>query len=274
MRRATRWILTFMALTIVCLIIAGPSGGSTGNVAAAQPVKKKASATRLILRVQPPKPFHSMTLRELAGFQERALSVYVSRWRFWQTHRTRLLAEVTETEQCQGIRAPHWACWSLAASIWTRRELGETKAKLAAIDLRSMGMYDWTTAARYVQRVFPGTFGWLMSCSHGEGGHGRWVRYGGGAYYPGYELTDAVGGPMQFRPSTFYGYVDDAFAWARAHGLRLPAIPLGWDHAHIGAKAVAAWLNPLAQATTAAYMRGVVGNSYIHWSPSIDPYCS
>jgi hypothetical protein len=175
-------------------------------------------------------------------------------------------------ETCRGARAPHWACWNLEASIWTKRELGETRGHIE----RAMGANDWVTAVHYVQRIFPSTEAWLLSCSDGEGGHGLWKPYHayGRSYYAGYERTDSVGGWMQFRPSTFYGYVDDATVWAKKHGLALPAWPVWWDHSQVGARAVAAWLSPLAQAVTAGYMRAVVGNSHVHWAPSIDRLCA
>lgn len=125
MQRAIRRILMVVAVVIASVAITGQSGGSTKQPAAQ---KKKASAA-VVARVQPPKPFHSMTLREKAAFQERALRVYVSRWRFWQTHRARLMADVRPLEVCGGTRAPHWACWSYRASIWTRRELDKTQAQ-------------------------------------------------------------------------------------------------------------------------------------------------
>lgn len=273
MRNAARWMLALFATAAMAVALAGQSGGKV-SVPAAQKAKE---STAFVARVKPPKPFSQMTLVEVGQFQERALQTYLSRWRWWQTHRSaRMLDSHPQLRTCRGARAPAWACWGLEASIWTKRELGETRAKLAKLAdrrLRAMGMYDWETAARYVQKVFPGTYEWLMSCSGGEGGHGAWVRYGGDPYYAGYELTDAVGGNLQFRPSTFYGYVDDAWAWAKAHGLSLPPMSVRWDRSHIGADAVAAWLSPLAQAVTGAYMRGVVGNSHTHWAPSIDAAC-
>lgn len=121
---------------------------------------------------------------------------------------------------------------------------------------------DWGTAVAIVQRIYPGTAGWLLRCSSGEGGHGGWVPYHayGNHYYAGYEKLDAVGGWMQFRPSTFYGYVRKAFSDARRRGFILD-------------RTYESWLSPLGQAVTAAYMR-FVGLSPIHWKPSEDRNCA
>lgn len=121
---------------------------------------------------------------------------------------------------------------------------------------------DWMVAVALVQRIYPGTARWLLSCSSGEGGHGTWVPYRayGRSYYPGYERLDAVGGWMQFRPSTFYVYVQTAFADARARGYILD-------------RTYESWLSPLGQAVTAGYMR-FTGVSRYHWKASEDPLCA
>lgn len=133
MWRATRWILTLATATVVAATLTGQSGGETRQPAAALVGKMTPTTTG---RVKPSKPFRVMTLKELEVFQERALRVYVSRWRMWQTHRTRYLQDLTEMgdrlQICRGARAPRWACWNLEASVWTRRELGETRGHIEA----------------------------------------------------------------------------------------------------------------------------------------------
>lgn len=148
-----------------------------------------------------------------------------------------------------------------AALKWTHRELLQARAEKHARWLRLPDTNDWQTAVKIAQRVYPGTDAWLLSCSRGEGGHGRWVRYGGGSYYPGYERTDAVGGWLQFRPSTYYAYVYTAISYARHHGFTVPA-------------AARSWLSPLGQALTGGYMRKIAGNSHWHWQASIDRGCA
>lgn len=117
---------------------------------------------------------------------------------------------------------------------------------------------DWVTAVRVIQRVFPGTESWLLSCSAAEGGHGRWVRFGGGSYYPGYEHTDAVGGWPQYRWSTFKGHYRHGLDALRARGFRIN-LPEPTD--------VRAWLLPMGHAIAAGWARWS-GNDNSHWSAS------
>lgn len=79
---------------------------------------------------------------------------------------------------------------------------------------------DWLTAVKVVQRVYPGSSGWLISCSASEGGHGGWVpnRQGSGA-----------GGWMQFLSGTFWRMYVAARADASARGFRVPASSAAWD---------------------------------------------
>jgi hypothetical protein len=143
--------------------------------------------------------------------------------------------------------------------VWRKRARGCEK-RLRFLTLPETR--DWATAVRIAQRVFPGTRGWLLSCSGAEGGHGRWVRYGGGAYYPGYERTDAVGGWMQFRPSTIRDAWPRAYAYTRRRGFQLAE--RSWFQA---------WLSPLAQALAAGYYRSIEGSSGHHWSASVGRGC-
>lgn len=79
---------------------------------------------------------------------------------------------------------------------------------------------DWLTAVRVVQRVYPGSSEWLISCSASEGGHGPWVsnRQGSGA-----------GGWMQFLDGTFWRMYSAARVDATARGFRVPASAAAWD---------------------------------------------
>ena len=117
---------------------------------------------------------------------------------------------------------------------------------------------DWVTAVHLIQRVFPGTESWLLSCSAAEGGHGRWVRYGGGSYYPGYEYTDAVGNWLQYRWSTFKGHYRNGLASLRARGFKID-MPASTD--------VQAWLMPMGAAIAGGWARWS-GNDNSHWSAS------
>lgn len=123
----------------------------------------------------------------------------------------------------------------------------------------------WEDAVQLVQRFYPGTSSWLWSCSGAEGGHGRWVTYGGGSYYPGFEDRYIVGGPMQFKWPTFKGMYRRAVDDLRSQGYRFePAIADSDD--------VQAWLSYTAQALAAGWAR-YTGNDDSHWSASWNTGC-
>jgi hypothetical protein len=120
------------------------------------------------------------------------------------------------------------------------------------------GRNAWLKAVDEVQRVFPGTSSWLLSCSAAEGGHGRWVGYGGQPYSTYLRDSNTVGGPMQFRFGTFTGMFRRGAEHARAHGFRLPA--------HLSDRTTA-WRSALGQALAAGWAR-YTGNDDAHWSAS------
>lgn len=124
---------------------------------------------------------------------------------------------------------------------------------------------DWQTAVRVVQRVYPGTADWMLYISDREGGYGPWVWYGG-RHWSGYHVggdnvtgDDTVGGWMQFRYSTFAPYWRGAIKDLRSRGFVIPKFP---DRG--GPEEYQPWLDPLAQALTAGYMR-YYGKDACHW---------
>jgi hypothetical protein len=92
---------------------------------------------------------------------------------------------------------------------------------------------DWQTAVALVQRVYPGTSGWLLYISDREGGHGGFVMNHQGS---------GAGGWMQFMSSTYYAHNDDAYADLRRRGFVVDSSTNSWTH-------------PMGQAITAGYMR-------------------
>lgn len=127
------------------------------------------------------------------------------------------------------------------------------------------GNQAWARAVREVQRLFPGTEAWLLSCSAVEGGHGRWVRHGGGAYYRGYEFTNEVGNWMQYRWGTFRGHYRSALEWLRERSYRVPR--------HLRDPGnVRAWLSPLGAALAAGWAR-YTGADDRHWEASWNTGC-
>lgn len=132
---------------------------------------------------------------------------------------------------------------------------------------------DWVTAVRIVQRVWPGTESWLLSCSGGEGSHGDWVWNGGTPL--GLSVVEAVreenagtlvvhgsgaGGWMQFMEGTFDGQFAAAMAAARTIHRALPP------------SQSRNWFSALGQAFAAGHARYIGETSA--WSPGIDPACA
>lgn len=78
---------------------------------------------------------------------------------------------------------------------------------------------DWQTAVRVVQRTWPGTYAWLLSCSSAEGGHGQFVMN-----YQG----SGAGGWLQYMESTFNYHYSAALELARREHKPLPPPGLGW----------------------------------------------
>lgn len=101
----------------------------------------------------------------------------------------------------------------------------------------------WRKAVRETQRAYPGTEAWLLSCSSGEGGHGRWKPNNQGS---------GVGGWMQMFPSTFSTMM---------HGYYLPSAGRWYEGAwkdlqardFIVPRSALSWYSPLGQALASAY---------------------
>lgn len=136
------------------------------------------------------------------------------------------------------------------ASSWLLRfglaERGKARSELRSYVPR-VAETDWLSAVAVVQRWFPGSSGWLISCSSGEGGHGGFV-YFGHLSYPKYGSHTTPGGWMQFMQDTFWNEFQNARAYLRTRGVALPA-------------SSASWFSPLGQAVAGAYalLRGHTG---------------
>lgn len=109
--------------------------------------------------------------------------------------------------------------------------------------------------------MFPGTSGWLLSCSAAEGGHGRWVGYSGVAYSTWLRDSDTVGGPMQFRFSTFKGMYRRGVDYVVGKGFRVPRMD-----------ETTAWRSALGQALAAGWAR-YFDEDNSHWSASFGRGC-
>lgn len=169
-------------------------------------------------------------------------------------------AEVKYWDLPRSIQYRHWV-----RDLWKARNTGcgERYARKVLPNTN-----DWVTATAIAQRVYPGTQSWLLSCSGAEGGHGPWVWYGG-RLWAGHHIgndflgMDTVGGWLQFRYSTFEPYSEWAFADVERKGFIIP---------NLGSGEYDAWLSPIGQALTGAYMR-FYGRDGHHWSASSGNGC-
>lgn len=121
---------------------------------------------------------------------------------------------------------------------------------LSDFEVRS-GNSAWRRAVREAQRPYPGTEGWLLSCSASEGGWGRWVGYSGVSYSPSLVESDTVGGWLQFRPSTFDSFIKHALQDVRRRGYIVP-------------QSASSWLSPLGQALAGGW--GATHGMHSHWA--------
>lgn len=147
------------------------------------------------------------------------------------------------------------------AAYWIWAAKVNRKAANLYVELYARTLHNtkgWVAAVHEVQRAFPGTEQWLLSCSAAESRWGAWVRYGGSPYYDGYEYTNAVGGWLQYRWYTFKGHYRHGLESARSRGFKV-ALP--------GPDDVRAWLSPLGQAIAGGWARWS-GNDNSHWSAS------
>lgn len=176
-----------------------------------------------------------------------------------------------------------WGIWALpkglaprtwVLKLWTRRYRG-CKVELARRSLPLTN--DWVTAVRIAQRPYPGTEARALAISRHEGGSGPWVWYSGMCSNPPCLWTgrhlgndpfgdDAVGGPEQFRYSTFIVYWPSVLADLKRRGFIVP--DLGWARPYVVAGASTGygpWLSPLGQALTVTYMH-YYGKQGHHWA--------
>jgi hypothetical protein len=194
------------------------------------------------------------------GVVDRKLATW--RWQdrlgIFRTPSARKAARATSCAYLRFIRR----LWSLRADRYYR-------SWLSTFTLRDTD--DWRTAVNTVQRVFPGTASWLLSCSGAEGGHGRWIGYGGQPYSRWLRDSDTVGGPLQFRFSTFTGMYRRALDYARERGFRVPSHIDSINTDYRG-EFTAAWRSMLGQALAGGWAR-YTGNDASHWSASFGRGC-
>jgi hypothetical protein len=138
--------------------------------------------------------------------------------------------------------ADEWAKRSLRARQLTERWLEVKRERtLRDFDVRP-GYSGYQRAVQEVQRAYPGTSGWLLSCASSEGGWGRWVPNSQGS---------GAGGWLQFMESTFWRMFWAAKADVEGRGYLVPA-------------SAASWYSPLGQALAGAW--GVTNGRSHEWA--------
>lgn len=166
--------------------------------------------------------------------------------------------------------------WSLPQSVGYRVWVARKWVKLAKGCQTVLGAHtlsgtnNWLAAMKIAQGPYPGTFDWLYAISDREGcirktmAECDWVWYGGrpwAGYHIGNDFlgADTVGGPMQFRFSTFEPYWRHAQEDLAKRGYIIPQLPN-----YGGPAKYQPWISPLAQALTAGYMK-YYGKEGCHW---------
>ena len=165
------------------------------------------------------------------------------------------LARGRPPRNCADARylADLWRSRSFAARQFTTRHLAfVSRLTLRDFEVRP-GNHAWHRAVQQAQRPYPGTEAWLLSCSSSEGGHGRWVGYSGVSYSQQLVASDTVGGWLQFRPSTYSGFIRNALDDVRGRGYRVP-------------ESASSWLSPLGQALAGGW--GITNGMRHHWAGS------
>jgi hypothetical protein len=250
--------------TVIALGVSGSIGigavserGSTGS--ASEPV------SRLTAVVDNRAP-----RSETCPDSRRGLAFYRARHAQWLKMRTGNTSQISTGAKPRSPR--NCADARYLAGVWrlrARRARDRYQRWFDAHMLRDVpfgpGSRAWHKAVDEVQRVFPGTSSWLLSCSAAEGEHGRWVGYGGQGYSAWLRDSDTVGGNLQYRWSTFKGHYRRALEYVRARGFIVPPHlrDPGDDRA---------WRSALGQALAGGWAR-YTGNDDSHWSASWSRGC-
>lgn len=199
--------------------------------------------------------------RPRCPYARLGLVFYRGRYVHWQLKRDAPIPTWRKPRNCADARylANLWA----ERSYVSRKNFERQKAALRTLrDFRFCdGCKAWPRAVAEVQRVFPGTESWLLSCSAAEGGHGRWVGYSGVSYSTWLRDSDTVGGPLQFRFSTFTGMYRRGVDYVVGKGFKVPRMD-----------STTAWRSALGQAIAGGWAR-YTGNDDSHWSASFGRGC-
>jgi hypothetical protein len=172
---------------------------------------------------------------ELQALARHVTAARVSTWKCQQQlSRERTKAAVDAGSLPQSVKYRRWVI-----SRWEKRQ---RTCERTLSQKTIPANWDWPTAVRLVQRIYPGTQDWLLFISHREGGWGRFVMNSQGS---------GAGGWVQFMESTYWAYSYRAFADVRRRGFIVSDKANQWTH-------------PMGQAITAAYMR-YTHQDACHW---------
>jgi hypothetical protein len=223
MRRAN-----IILATVIVLLSMSASGAAGG---AAAPVPSR--ATTEVTEVASGRLSGALTSnsRPRCASAKRAVVFYRKRTTYWNDRRSVPSRVGRKPHGCSDARylAHVWAeRMSLARrgfERWVERNLTLTDPSLRP------GANAWLRAIDEAQKPYPGTEGWLISCSASEGGHGRWVPNGYGS---------GAGGWLQFLEGTFWRMWGAARSDVRSRGYRVPT-------------SAASYYSPLGQALAGAW---------------------
>lgn len=193
-----------------------------------------------------------------------AVSHYRNATWSWQHKRDGELADRTPLASGKSC---HWVRYAAGVHKDRARVAHRSYERWAAEHLLRDG--SWLHAVDEVQRVFPGTESWLLSCSDAESNHHHWVGYSGVPYSTWLRDSNTVGGYMQFRFGTFTGMYRAAIDYITDLDYRVPETLSDWSSL---SGLTRAWRSALGQALAAGWAR-YTGNDNSHWSASWDTGC-
>jgi hypothetical protein len=221
-------------LIVVSALSIGSTNTTTSLGAADAATSSELVRARTTARVSAPKN---------CPYARLGLSYYRSRYVHWTIQRDGSIPGWRKPRNCADARylANVWAERSYASRLKTRKHMRELAQRTLRDFDADPGNRAWHRAVKEVQRAYPGTESWLMSCSASEGGHGRWVPNSQGS---------GVGGWLQFMPGTWSGFFRHAHAEVSARGFRVPS-------------SAASWYSPLGQALAGAW--GITHGMRHHW---------
>lgn len=202
-----------------------------------------AAGDQTVGSISPGSP-QSQPQRPHCPYAHLGLSFYRGRFVQWTLQRGASIPNWREPRNCADAKylANVWESRARQARQQTIVHLQKVAEHTLHDFVHTDGSHAWARAVREVQRAYPGTESWLMSCSASEGGWGRWVPNSGGS---------GVGGWMQFMPGTWSGFFWRARADVQARGFVVP-------------ESAASWYSTLGQALAGAW--GITHGMRHHWA--------